>query len=199
MDKFFHSTFDFFSHALPGIFFVASLLLLDPGLNHPYELMTKSDQFKINELLLLAFVGYVVGFAIHPIGRFLYKTLGSSMWNEPIANNIDMFISDKYVLIRQFSPANFKYVETWNMFCAMAHNLAVASFVSTVCSAYKLLSQDLSNRTFWFIFCIASLIMFFIFLQRAVRFSTWASHDLNAAIARLRLAEKVDVDEVHAK
>ena len=191
MDKFFHSTFDFFSHALPGLFLVASLLLLDPTVVYPYESIIKANQFKINDLLLLALVGYVVGFAIHPIGRFLYKTLGFRLWKERVENNVDMFISDKYILIRQFSPANFKYVETWNMFCAMAHNLAVACLVSTVCSGYKVLSQELPNQSFWVLFTVVSLIMFFIFLQRAVNFSIWASHDLNAAIRRLKLEEKV--------
>jgi hypothetical protein len=196
MDKFFHSTFDFFSHALPGLFLLVSLVLFDPEIVQPYDIIQKTSMFKINDLILVTFLGYVVGFAIHPVGQLLYKKVGSHIWHEPIVNHIDMFISDKYVLIRQFSPVNFKYVETWNMFCSMSHNLAVSCLISATASTYKIFFHHPANRMFWIMYAFVSIIMFLIFLKRAVRFSTWATHDLNAAISRLKLNEKANENTV---
>ncbi len=101
-----------------------------------------------------------------------------------------MFISDKYIMIRELSPTNFKYVETWNMFCAMAHNFAVSSLVLFGICIMKLIICKISLLSFWGFIMIVALSSFFIFLHRAVIFSVWAAHDLNATISRLNLVEK---------
>lgn len=193
MDKIFHSTFDFFTHALPGFCISATFFILDPSLNTSQDFVAKANQIQVGGGIFLLIIGYVIGFAIHPIGRFLYKNLGFFIWKEKILNDINVFISDKYVMIREFSPNNFKYVETWNMFCAMSHNLAVASLVAFGVSIIKLFSKQVSNTQFWITFSILTFLFFFIFLNRAVRFSIWAAHDLNSATTRLKLLERSEI------
>jgi len=190
MDKFFHSTFDFFTHALPGLLIIAFLFLLDPALNTAHDLLGMAGKITIASGILLTIMGYVLGFAIYPIGRYLYKKVGFFLWKRKIQNDIDLFISDKYVLIRQFSPSNFKYVETWNMYCAMAHNLAMASIVLLVVSGTKVIFQNPTYLGVWIGLAGLSVLLFLIFLHRAVVFSIWAAHDLNASIKSLNMEKR---------
>ena len=190
MDKFFHSTFDFFTHAIPGLLILAFLFLLDPGLKTAHDLLEITGKITAGSGALLLIVSYIIGFAIHPLGRFLYKNVGFFFWRRKILNNVDLFISDKYVLLREYSPANFKYVETWNMYCAMAHNLAVASIIMLLVTLGKIIFQHPSFLAAWIGLAIFALIGVFIFLHRAVVFSIWAAHDINASVKSLNLVER---------
>jgi hypothetical protein len=93
-------------------------------------------------------------------------------------------------LIREHSPTNFKYVETWNMFCSMAHNLAIASLILVLCSGIKAIFQTASYRPQWFLLANIAFVLVGIFTQRAVRFSIWAAHDINATISRFDLLKR---------
>lgn len=182
MEKLFHSTFDFFCHALPGTIIVLSPLFLGYELNSSKDFLTMANQIQIGSAILIIALGYIIGFAIYPIGRFLYKSLGFLIWKRKIHEDIDQFISDKYVTIREFSPSNFKYVETWNMFCAMAHNLAVASLLIFLMVVLKIILFRPNGLGIWIGVTAALIILFFIFLHRAVVFSIWAANDINATI-----------------
>lgn len=190
MDKIFHSTFDFFTHSLPGMCVVCALFVLDPSHHTVNDFIEHANDIELGGGVLLLIVSYIIGFAIHPIGRLLYKKVGFRIWKEEIQNDFELFLSDKYALIRELSPTNFKYVETWNMFCAMGHNFAVASLILSTCCVIKILVHQTDEVGFWLTVFIVSTICFFIFLQRAVRFSIWAAHDINSAINSLNLIEK---------
>lgn len=212
MEKIFHSTFEFFSHALPGAFVIASLFILDPSKNTVIDFVALTKNLGIEGSILLFALGYIVGFAIQPIGRWLYiavKSIGgkraeinekSGRWakcikafNErnKIQNDIpELFISDKYALVREYSAINFRYIELWNMYCAMSHNLAVASFIATGLSLVKLGCLEPENYWFWLAFSIVSFLFFGLFIHRAIKFSLWAAHDINATIKVLRLEER---------
>jgi len=190
MDKIFHSTFDFFSHAIPGMFIVAGFYLLDDEINTFNSFLEIATKINVGSAFLCLVVGYAIGFAIYPIGRFLYKRLGFRIWKKEIESNVDLFISNKYVLIREFSPNNFKYVETWNMFCAMSHNLAVATFIVFLLALFKVIFLSPQNYTFWAVFLGSLVFLFFLFLHRAVIFSIWAANDLNATIHQLKLQRR---------
>lgn len=182
-------TFDFFAHVIPGLFVIFSLSLLfipDVSLDVLFKMTGKIDKITATAIVVMA---YVVGFAINPFGRFLYRFIGFKIWRNNIVNHVDMFISDKFSLIRHHSPANFNYVETWNIYCAMAHNLAFASLCLWVVSMIKIVQQKTEPLN-WILMAIISVILFFIFIQRAVTFYHWASHDLNATISSLNLDSK---------
>jgi hypothetical protein len=190
MDKIFHSTFDFFSHALPGFCMALACFILDGSLNAPQEYIAIIKSLKIESIIALLGFGYILGFGLFPLGRFLYKQIGLKIWKMKIENNVDIFISDKYALIRELSPSNFKYVEIWNMYCAMAHNLAIASLLIFIFTIVKIIFLAPSNLVFWWGLAIGALIFFFLLLHRAVVFSIWAAHDLNASVKRLELEKR---------
>ncbi|RME98839.1 MAG: hypothetical protein D6772_08500 [Bacteroidetes bacterium] len=188
MDKIFHSTFDFFTHALPGFCLVASLFILHAEVTSPSQLLELANDFEIGSGIFLLIIAYIVGFAIYPLGRALYRSLGFRLWERKIHHHIPLFISEKYVLLREYSPANFKYVELWNMFCAMAHNLAVASLVLVVGCAVKCV---ISWSYEWLFIALVAFALTFVFLHRAVVFAVWAADDINSTIKQLGLANRM--------
>ena len=140
-------------------------------------------------VLILA---YIVGFAVSPFGKSLYRRIGSKIWpNIYVENDIkQMHISDKFVLIRQHSPANFEYVERWNMYCSLSHNLAVACLVFFAVSIIQIFIDDRTLILTWSAIGVVSIVLFFIFIKSAVVYSQWAGRDLNSAISALNLREK---------
>lgn len=140
-------------------------------------------------VLILA---YIVGFAVSPLGKSIYRKIGKKLWPKIyVENDIEgMHISDKYVLIRQHSPANFEYVERWNMYASLSHNLAVACLVFFVVSIIQIFIDVKSYILTWSMIGLVSVILFFIFIKSAVVYSQWAGRDLNSAISALNLREK---------
>lgn len=191
MDKFFNSTFDALTNVIPGSVILASLLVLDSGILTIDDYLLTLNKIELGSAGILIFISYVIGFAISPIGKFLYQKIGFKIWPLKIEDNSNLSISDKFVLIREYSPNNFKYVESWNMFCTLAHNLAISSIVLIVICLIRDISFDnLGNLTSISIIA-AGLALFFIFINRAVVFRKWALNDLNTAVDRLELLGKI--------
>lgn len=183
-------TFDFFGHVLPGLLIILSLSLLFVDIQNANELIEKTGEFKTNVGIVVVIMAYVVGFAINPIGQYILKNLGPKLWDRKVENDIKgMFISEKYVRIREFSPANFQYVETWNTYCAMAHNFALACLVLLIVSIFHIIFKDVCPIV-WIEIAIASVFLFYVFLYRSVIFHQWAGRDLNAAIIAFKLDDK---------
>ncbi len=187
MEKLTFSAFDFFSYALPGTCILMSFAVLDPRLHGPAEMVAHADQLGIGAAVLLTVLGYVVGFSVSPVGRALYKTVGFRIWNHHFEDFVGYSVSEKYILLRERSPSNFKYVETWNVLSAMSHNLAIAClFVATNVGA-KLWFLS-TGRSFWIGVLVVAILLFFLLLHRAVVFYRWAAVDINAAMKVLALA-----------
>ena len=114
------------------------------------------------------------------------------MFDEKFDDVKGLSISDKYVLLRELSPNNFKYIEAWNMWCAMSHNLAIAAALVFINSMVKAVFFQTGNGAFWLLFGLSFLILFFLFLQRAVKFYVWGASDINSSIAKLHLEARAN-------
>lgn len=185
MEKLIEFTFDFFGHVIPGliILIALSLLLFDIGsLEGLFNQAKSIETSKIPTILLPA---YIFGFAANPIGKFLYQKVGKKIWKPKIDDHKEMCPSDKFIMIREESPINFKYIEKWNTYCAMAHNLAVGFLLLFFVVLTKLDFKDSSHIKPWIIIALSSLVLFFVFIQRATLFSTWAINDLNATVKKV--------------
>jgi len=120
MEKFFKSTFDAITNVLPGAFilFVAGFFLFDD----PKNLVNYGKELNFGIGALLVFVAYIVGFIILPIGQFIFIKIGLKLFPVRLTDqHIDLTISEKFSLVREFSPANFAYIETWNMFSSLSY------------------------------------------------------------------------------
>jgi len=190
MNKIVYSTFDFFSYAIPGCCLLFACFLLDSRYATASDFLALGESLGLGSFLIILVVGYVLGFAVNPLGRWLYKTLGFRLFRHSFEDVKGLSISDKYVLIRELTPANFKYVETWNVFCAMAHNLAIATLIVFVNTLVKITFFTPPNPGFWIAVAVLSVFLFLLFLQRAVVFSVWAASDINSSIRTLHLLEQ---------
>ncbi len=188
--------FDFFAHILPGIIILFSVTLLASPLevttfSKLFEsIVSHADQLNAGSATALVITAYIIGFAINPFGRFLYRKLGPKLWKiEGLQDrNKTISISDKFVLVREYSPNNFKYIETWNIYCAMAHNLAFACLVLLLIGIFKALATGV--YFVWGPIVLLAIALFFIFLYRAYVFSIWARNDIYATVESLKLGEK---------
>lgn len=190
MNKFLSSSFDFFTYALPGSFIVVAFFILDPRLVSMGDYLAVAAGFKISAAVLIVVIGYSVGFAITPLGRELYRRVGFRMFGRKLPTTNGLNISEKYVLIREYTPNNFRYVETWNFMCGMAHNFCIAAIIVALFSAFKCLFLQPAESNFWWLICILSVMLTPLFLFQSVKFALWAADDINASIELLRLREK---------
>lgn len=182
MDKFFNSTFDALTQVVPGSCFIGILYLFDPDIHNADDLLAQLSTINLGSAAFLVFVSYVIGFALGPVGRFLYTRLGFRLWPmKPQPCKAGITVSEKYVLVRQHSPANFKYIEIWNMFCNLSHNLGVVALFLLVASLYRIFILGYFNLAL-FGLAAGAVVLFLIFLHRAVVFRTWALNDLNATV-----------------
>lgn len=189
MDKIFYSAFDFFTHVIPGFCILSSFFILDSSITDAQQFLKLSSQMTIGSGVFLLIISYIVGFAVGPLGQWLHKNIGLKIFRYKFHEDLRLFISDKFILIREFSPNNFRYVETWHMFSAMAYNLAIASLFVLIMSILKIWLQNPPNAIFWWCVALASIMFFFLFLYRAVKFNLWANDDLNAAIKILHMED----------
>lgn len=187
MDKFFNSTFDALTNVVPGSCIIAILFSFDEGIQSLDNLIDKLNTINLGSAAFLIFVSYVIGFALTPIGKFLYTRLGTKIW--PLIttqDSSDLSITEKFVLVREFSPSNFKYIEAWNMFCNLAHSLAVGALFMIIGCLYRIFWMGSHPKLFGVIGVVA-LVFFFVFLHRAIVFRSWALNDLNASVDKLAL------------
>jgi hypothetical protein len=183
--------FDFFGYVIPGLFIIFSVSILAVPINDIDTAISLTKQFDIGLGTVMVIVAYVIGFCIYPVGRFLYKTIGFKLFGNHIledSNQNNLSVPTKYALLREHSPMNFKYVESWNIYCAMSHNLMVASLFFAAVSIIKIASG--ADTLLWTGALLAGIIIFFILTHRAVTYFHWAAYDINATISSLKLKEK---------
>ncbi len=183
--------FDFFGYVIPGLFIIFSLSILAVPINNIDTAISMTKKFDIGLGTVMVIVAYVIGFCIYPVGRFLYKTIGFKLFGNRIlddSNQTNLSVPNKYALLREHSPMNFKYVESWNIYCAMSHNLMVASLFFCVVSIVKIVSGV--DTLLWIGALLTGIIIFLILTHRAVTYFHWAAYDINATISSLKLKEK---------
>ena len=183
--------FDFFAYVIPGLFVIFSISLIVVPVDSLEKIKTLTTSFDAGIATVLVIIAYVIGFCIYPIGRLIYKTIGFKLYGYRInedSNKTNISVPVKYALLREHSPTNFKYVETWNIYCAMSHNLMVACLVYTIVAIIKTTEAG-SNIGFWIGTALFSLVLFFILTQRAVTFFHWAAYDINATISSMDLKD----------
>ncbi len=182
--------FDFFGYVIPGLFVIFSISILAVPITSVQEAIDFTTSFDAGLATVLVIVAYVIGFCIYPIGRMLYKTIGFKLFGNHIledTNHSDLSVPTKYALLREYSPANFKYVESWNIYCAMSHNLMVACLVFCIVALIKVIGGH--QVLFWISSFALSLVLFLILTHRAVTYFHWAAYDINATISSLNLKD----------
>lgn len=202
MEKIINSAFDFFAYALPGFCILASFFILDKTLNTSRDFLELAGKLQVGSGIALLGMGYAVGFAITPLGRKLYKKIEKTVffkwldrWLEGNLsvykeNETGLYISNKFVLVRELAPNNFKLIESWHVYSVMSHNMAVAGLLAFILMLLKLAFQRPENAGFWQAAAVVTFILIILFIFNAIKFNIWSANDHNAAIKVLRLPER---------
>lgn len=190
MEKILNFTFDFFNYAIPGTCIILCFFMLDPRINTIGDFLIVANSIQSGAATLIAIVGYLLGFAINPIGRFLYKSIGFKIWKPKFKDISSLSISDKYALIRELAPNNFKYVETWNMLTGMSHNLALCCLIAVFILLTRAILLPIQDFALWIGLLLTFCVLFFLFIHRAVVYFEWAANDINSTINKLDLEKK---------
>ncbi len=129
------------------------------------------------------------------IARIFMGNLSVHLENEIYETDRDgkskeMFISNKFVLVREIAPNNFRYIESWHVYSMMSQNMVIAGFVTLPLIFHKIICHDPSNPGFWKITAGVVLMLIILFMYNAFKFSTWSINDHNAALTKLHLVER---------
>ena len=204
MEKIINSAFDFFAYALPGFCILASFFILDETLNTSRDFLELAGKLQVGSGIALLGMGYAVGFAITPLGRKLYKMIERTKFFKWLdralegnlainkENETGLALSNKFVLVRELAPSNFKLIESWHVYSVMSHNMAVAGILAFFLILYKLLVQHPENVGFWQIAAAVTFALIILFIFNAVKFNIWSTNDHSAAVKTLRLPERAE-------
>lgn len=215
MDRILNSAFDFFAYALPGFCILASLFLLDKSLEYGEDFLVYAGRLHVGSGVVLLALSYILGFAIAPIGRKFFRWYQDTLFIEWLAKILDgktkkheeneiykdsgpgekkepIFISDKFVLVRELAPQNFKYIESWHVYSLMSQNMVIAGVIASALTIVKIIWYGPSNLQFWIATVFVVMFLTFMFMYNAVKFSIWSIDDHNAAITKLHLLEQAD-------
>lgn len=202
MNKFFKTTFDFFSYAIPGSAIIIALVFCDTSLQKPLDIIPKYAEIIVEEglqfTLALLVAGYLVGFLVYPIGRRLYRLVGANIawivlcWPNKTYDP-GAVVAKRFTLVRELSPVNFAYIEKWHMHAALSHGLALAGLVGTGVGIYRkccTVSPAPLEQEGWGWFIAISLLITYLGIERAVTFAEWAQNDLKETISKYGLNER---------
>ena len=215
MEKLINSAFDFFAYALPGAFMILSLFILDKQYDTIQDFLNFAQKLKAGGAAVLLAAGYLTSFAVTPLGRKLYKWFHGvknpgegfffkkmNCWlNGNLEKDIYEFddenkkelkipISKKFILVRELSPFNFRYIESWHVYSLMSHNMAIANILVFVFVAYRLIAYRPDCMMPWLWVMLGAVVFTFLFLYNAAKFYVWSTNEQNAAIEALNLPQR---------
>ena len=220
MDKLINSAFDFFAYALPGGFIILATLILNVENTTIQDYLDFAQNLQLGGVIVLLVAGYLISFALTPFGRRIYKSyysdgngrifkrmhnlLGGNIvkdsgydFDDDNQKDKKLPISEKYILVRQFTPANFKYIESWHVYSLMSHNMAIANILVilfvlirfcmiTFCGDW---SWGWEGFWSWVLVIVGAKIFTLLFLFSAAKFNIWSTNEQNAVIKALHLKE----------
>lgn len=193
MDKIKYSAFDFFRYLVPGsVFLFSAWLGFENSIKTVSDIVTHTQGIEWNFLLITALVSYIIGFALDVLK---YLLLGKLIARHNSYDNFkekELSNSEKQVLVREFSPSNFKYIETWYMLKGMCYNLAVAFIFLGVASIIKGTFNFNYNIWQWILLLVASITFTYLLILRAKVYAKWSAKDLDRTVSTLKLKEKVE-------
>src|SRR5262245_39281839 len=141
MENLKYSLFDLFSFAIPGSIFLLSLILLDSPdkLCGTWSTAVLQLFTTVNVYAAVAFivVAYFLGFVLAVPATLLLR-FKEWLFRLPKPKHLpNKSRSEKYVLVREHSKENFKYIEQWNVLTKLMSALAVVTlFISITFYVY---------------------------------------------------------------
>lgn len=192
MEKIKLSFFDTFAYLIPGVLILTAIVIpFNSEIKSVSNIPTVFKDINTTQILFVLLVGYIIGIVCNFFGHKLYQ-IAKWIWRNEVISQKDYKLADTeiHVLIRELSPNNYAYLESWLGLSNMSHNIAVALIFFFVVSIVKMFQLNFVNIIDWIVLSIISIISMIIFLKRSIRFNNYYKTDRVAAIEILNLVEK---------
>ncbi|GGB17796.1 hypothetical protein GCM10011511_47010 [Puia dinghuensis] len=131
---------------------------------------------------LFILAAYCTGFILCIFGNYLLN-LKEWLWPVPKPKNSSAGNSQKYIVVREKSKENFRYVEQWNVLKNFSSSLALA----LICIDVQCLVSIKSFTIFHF---IGGIALSMVVLFKASTYHRWAIIDLDNAYTNYTKSEE---------
>ena len=181
MDYLKDRTFELFRYTIPGVFMILVCLMMDHRIASPIDLYEVHLRGAATASILLAlFFGYIAGLIVDEIALFLSRTLFSKKLKPVYTSDTKLSLPQKYALLREKSPPNYKNVENHIVISGMCRNLAVGFLLLTTIAIIKIIWQG--HLEIWIpVFLIAVLSVICLYVKSR-KFLQWWLQDIDAAV-----------------
>ena len=201
MEKIRLSFFDTFAYLLPGLLTTISIsIALNVEIKSIKNIDLLFQEVSTTQLVLIILISYLAGIICNEFGHSLYK-LSKKIWKKDVINQKNYRLTDAeiHVLIREYSPINYQYLETWMGLSNMSHNFAVSFITFSLVSIIKLFGCfTIQCYIGWILLIILSILFTIMFLKKSLKFNNYYKADRIAAIEKLyleKLAEKAIIND----
>ena len=187
------SIFDIFAYLLPGAVVLAALVLFaTPEIGTIAEYINILQNLNLGLGIVAIILAYVSGNVADTFGSWIYYKFGYKVWGEawPKNKHPRLSLAQQRALVRQYSPENYVYLQTWKTLKTMSHNLSFAFLLILLVSIFRyirLLSSD------WLVVSCVSLISVIILLKRAHTYDKSHFKEMREIIDVLNLEEKAKI------
>jgi len=199
--------YDFFAFSLPGACLIIAVLLFPYDKDYLiYYKLPWNDIGILNKLLIIALAGYVVGYIITPLARYIIlrkiavplftfctpRKCKNKEYVEPVDfekdyKKLKMYLaspklSEHFVKIRKDASECTQYIEFWDMHISMASNMALAAIVLVILQLINIFT--LKSMVFIIhplILILTGLIAFVLLMKIALKYSFWWMNDIEEA------------------
>ena len=191
MEKIRLSFFDTFAYLIPGVLVVVSICIAyQSKIKSLSDIPNSFKDISTSEILFAFLIAYIIGIICNFFGHQLYQ-VAKKIWKKDVIIHENYHLTDTeiHVLIRELSPNNYSYLQSWLGLSNMSHNIALAMLILCFVSIFKMFQVGTSIFD-WIILLILSIISAVIFLKRSIRFNNYSKLEKVAAIEKLELIEK---------
>lgn len=179
MDKIKYSLFDLFSYLFPGFIVINVWYITNSGFNIVTDFRAAISAFTTGIttyfFIYTIVIAYCIGLIIQVLGQLVMLGVGKIKFLKPVSptHHSSVDNSTKYCVIRHKSPANFSYIELWNVFSSFSANLAVVIFLSGIYLKIKF------SAFTWHIHVVLFVAVIGCFFYLAKQFNDWAIIDMD--------------------
>jgi uncharacterized membrane protein len=188
------SVFDIFVYLLPGLVCLTAIYIpFNPSITSLAGLAQSFKNIGLSTAVMALIAAYIVGHVADNQGSWLYYKIGCRVWGQPHpkVGHPSLSRAQQRALVRQYSPENYLYIQTWKLLKNMSHNLSFAFLMVMIVSAIRF-AQIWSID--WAFLVIVSLIFMWSFLYRSHVYDTWHYKELLETVNGLRLEDKLIAD-----
>jgi hypothetical protein len=188
-----YSLFDLFAYTMPGAILLTGLVILSKH-TPPGNLLEALTQLceKTNPYLAVLFiiVAYVAGFITSLLSSLLmyfFRDIPVFKTPAPI-HNPHLSTSARYVLIRELSKENFKYIETWNVMKRLSANIAMIILLLLIAGSIVYFNDV--NRLKLLLLVMTGLVVSYLLIKNAFMYQRWTVIEMDNCIHQFDLTNE---------